>query len=91
MSDYLTQVFDAIKPELEKYEIKLLRKDKDTFELNRGGKPFMSIRDVKDFVEISFQGKKYSYDKWYTKPQHLANTILNVLKYHIEGRTTEPT
>ncbi|MEM0340593.1 MAG: hypothetical protein QXN05_00230 [Acidilobaceae archaeon] len=91
MSEYLAQAFDIIKLELEKYEIKIVRKDKDTFELQRKGETFMSVRDARDYVEISFKGKKYSYDKWYTKPQHLANTILNVLKYHIEGRTTETT
>lgn len=91
MSDYLNQVLDIIRPELAKYDIKLAQKDRDSLELLKGGKVFMSIRDTRDYVEISFQGKKYSYDKWYTKPQHLANTIINVLKYQIEGRTTEST
>jgi len=32
-------------------------------------------------VELSYRGKKYTYDKWYTKPEHLAATIINTLKF----------
>jgi hypothetical protein len=32
-------------------------------------------------VELSYRGKKYTYDKWYTKPEHLATTIINTLKF----------
>jgi len=30
-------------------------------------------------VEITYKGQKYVYDKWYTKPQHLAQVVFNVL------------
>jgi hypothetical protein len=41
----------------------------------------MSVRDTRDYVELSYRGKKYTYDKWYTKPEHLATTIINTLKF----------
>jgi len=80
MSSYLDEVKSIIKPELSKYGLKLLPRGKSSFSLIKDGQIFMTVRDTGDNVEISFQGKKYFYDKFYTKPEHLAQVIFNVLE-----------
>ncbi len=80
MSTYLDEVKSIIKPELAQYNLKILPRGKSSFSLIKDGQIYMTIRDTGDNVEISFQGKKYMYDKFYTKPEHLAQVILNVLE-----------
>ncbi|MCE4598683.1 MAG: hypothetical protein F7C81_00595 [Desulfurococcales archaeon] len=80
MTAYIDQVKDLIRPELGKHGLKLLPRGKSSFSLMKGGQIYMTVRDTGDNVEISFKGKKYMYDKWYTKPEHLAQVIFNVLE-----------
>ncbi|MCE4602962.1 MAG: hypothetical protein GSR84_09270 [Desulfurococcales archaeon] len=80
MSDYMDQVKSLVKPELAKYGLKILPRGKSSFSIMKGSEIFMTIRDTGDNVEISFKGKKYMYDKWYTKPEHLAQVVFNVLE-----------
>lgn len=79
MSEYLEQLRDLIKDELLKYGL-TPSLTKEGLNIMRSKDIVMTIRDLKDYVELSYRGKKYTYDKWYTKPQHLASTILNTLK-----------
>ncbi|MGC8982986.1 MAG: hypothetical protein ACP5KA_04440 [Desulfurococcaceae archaeon] len=39
------------------------------------GKPETRVIDERDYVTLVIEGKSYKYDKWYTKPEHLAETI----------------
>ena len=80
MSEYLEQVKEILRPELGKYGLKILPRGRNSFSLVRGSSIVMTVRDTPDQVEVSYKGKKYNYDKWYTKPQHLAAMILNVLE-----------
>lgn len=80
MSDYMDQVKSLVKPELAKYGLKILPRGKNSFSIMKGSEIFMTIRDTGDNVELSFKGKKYMYDKWYTKPEHLAQVVFNVLE-----------
>lgn len=80
MSAYIDQVKDIIRPELSKHGLKILPRGKSSFSLVKGTQVYMTIRDAGDIVELSFKGKKYTYDKWYTKPEHLAQVIFNVLE-----------
>ena len=89
MSEYISQVKDLIKPELKKYDLKILPRGKSSFSIMKGGQIFMTIRDTGDNVEISFAGKKYLYDKYYTKPEHLAATIVNVLEAQLAPKKEE--
>lgn len=79
MTEYLEQLRDLIKEELSKYGL-TPSLSKEALNIMRAKDVVMTIRDLKDYVELSYKGKKYSYDKWYTKPQHLASTIINTLK-----------
>ena len=80
MSEYLDEVKNLIKHEIAKYNLKILPRGRSSFSLIRDGQIYMTVRDTGDNVEISFQGKKYMYDKFYTKPEHLAQVIFNVLE-----------
>ncbi len=89
MSDYIEQVKDLIRAEVKKFNLKLLPRGKSSFSLLKDGQIYMTIRDTGDNVEISFGGKKYMYDKYYTKPEHLAHTILNVLNAQLAPKKEE--
>ncbi|MEM3976475.1 MAG: hypothetical protein QXO87_06950, partial [Desulfurococcaceae archaeon] len=41
----------------------------------REGFPEVRIRDEKDHVVVRIENQVYKYDKWYTKPEHLAETL----------------
>lgn len=79
MSEYVSQVKELLLKDASKYNIKIENKGKNTISISRGGSELMSIRDADDNVELTFKGQKYTYDKWYTKPQHLVQVIINVL------------
>ena len=80
MSEYLEEVKSLIRPEIGKFGLKILPRGKSSFSLVRGSEIVMTVRDAQEQVEISYKGKRYSYDKWYTKPEHLVAVILNVLE-----------
>jgi len=80
MSEYIEEVKEKIRGELGKYGLKILPRGRSSFSLVRGGEIVLTVRDAQEMVEISYKGKKYTYDKWYTKPEHLAQVILNVLE-----------
>ncbi|MGC8572700.1 MAG: hypothetical protein C0172_02190 [Caldisphaera sp.] len=79
MSDYLDQVKDAIRSEVTKNGFKIESRGKNSFALTKEGADFMIVRDSDEQVEISYKGQRYQYDKYYTKPQHLAQVITNVM------------
>jgi len=79
-AEYIASVKDAIKPMLQELGLKILPKGSTSFSIVKGTEIVMTVRDTGDYVEISYKGKKYQYDKWYTKPPHLAKVIENVLK-----------
>jgi len=79
MSEYLDQVKDQIRANVIKSGLKIEPRGKNSFALKKESTDFMIVRDTSDQVEISFQGQRYQYDKYYTKPEHLAQVILNVV------------
>jgi len=81
MSEYLEQLKEMIRAEAARYGLSIAPAGRDSINLVRGGSVVMTIRDLRDYVELSYRGKKYTYDKWYTKPEHLAATIINTLKF----------
>ncbi|MCE4604299.1 MAG: hypothetical protein F7B20_04955 [Aeropyrum sp.] len=80
MTNYLDELKDILRPHLSKYGLKILPRGRSQFSLVKGGTIVMTVRDAQETVELSYKEKKYSYDKWYTKPEHLAQTIINVLE-----------
>lgn len=43
--------------------------------VQKAGFPDLRIVDEKDYVTLRIQNQTYKYDKWYTKPEHLAEVI----------------
>lgn len=79
MGEFLEELRELIKGEVARYGMSI-NVSKESMTILKEKEVVMTIRDLKDYVELSYKGKKYSYDKWYTKPQHLASTIMNTLK-----------
>ena len=89
MSEYIEKVKDLVRSEVKSYGLKILPRGKSSFSLLKDGQIYMTVRDTGDNVEISFGGKKYMYDKYYTKPEHLAQTIFNVLEAQLAPKKKE--
>jgi len=39
------------------------------------GQPEVRVKDEKDYVTVKYGDQVIKYDKWYTKPEHLAEMI----------------
>ena len=89
VSEYIEKVKEIIKPEVKKYNLKILPRGKSSFSILKDNQIYMTVRDTGDNMEISFGGKKYLYDKYYTKPEHLAQTIINVLEAQLAPKKEE--
>jgi len=80
VSDYLKELRDILREKLNRDDIKIIVIG-STMKITKNGETLMTLQDKGQIVELSFRGNKYTYDKWYTKPVHLAQTILNVFQY----------
>jgi len=80
VSDYLKQLRDILNQKLGRSDIKILVIG-SKMKISKDTETLMELVDKGQIVELTFRGKKYTYDKWYTKPEHLAQTILNVFQY----------
>ncbi|NPA04906.1 MAG: hypothetical protein GXO09_02270 [Crenarchaeota archaeon] len=79
MTQYLSQLKELLSPKLTAKGYKLFLMG-STLKIMKGMQTVMNIVDKGEEVELSFKGQKYKYDKWYTKPEHLAKTILRVFE-----------
>ena len=79
MSEYLSKLRDLIKPRLASMGYQVMTVG-STLKVLKSGQTIMNISDRGEIVEMTFQGRKYTYDKWYTKPEHLAATILRTIE-----------
>ena len=81
-AEYIGELRNLIKEKAQEKGLKILKVG-STLKLIKDGDTVMNISDKGDFVELSFKGHKYTYDKWYTKPEHLASTIKQVLDHQL--------
>ncbi len=76
MSDYMKQLRDILVKELARcYAIGV--KSRTVLQIIRSGNVEATIKDSGEYVIVTIGGKEYKYDKWYTKPVHLAKVITN--------------
>lgn len=75
MSDYIKELKKLLVIKLSGY--KIVDKSTKVFYLVKNNKIQATIKDQGDFVIVNIGGKDYKYDKWYTKPEHLANVLAN--------------
>lgn len=55
------------------------------FSILREGFPEIRVRDERDYVIVKIQDQTYKYDKWYTKPEHLAETLRIYFTKQVSG------
>lgn len=55
--------------------IKFQDKSGSELQLIKDGNVVATIKDEKDYVTVTIKNNTFKYDKWYTKPEHLAETI----------------
>jgi len=55
--------------------IKFQDKSGGELQLIKDGNVVAVIKDEKDYVTVTIKNNIFKYDKWYTKPEHLAETI----------------
>ncbi len=75
MSDYINQVKSLIKAKLSGY--KIVEKSPSVFQIVKDNTPVATVKDQGENVIIVIKGQEYRYDKFYTKPEHLANVLTN--------------
>ncbi|MGB9725211.1 MAG: hypothetical protein ACP5I2_03125 [Fervidicoccaceae archaeon] len=75
MADYLEELKEKISSKLNEKGIKILPRT-GMIRLVKDNEIVMVLTDKGDYIEMSYKGQTYKYDKWYTKPEHLAPVIL---------------
>lgn len=43
--------------------------------VQKAGFPDLRVIDERDYVTVRIENQTYKYDKWYTKPEHLAEVL----------------
>ncbi|MCY0868445.1 MAG: hypothetical protein OWQ48_04350 [Desulfurococcus sp.] len=74
MSEYIKQLKLQVASKIPGVRFQ----DKSAVEVSivKEGRAVATVRDEKDYVTLTTaDGNSYKYDKWYTKPEHLAETI----------------
>jgi hypothetical protein len=73
MSEYIKQLKIQIASKVTGVRFQ----DRSPIEISvfKEGFPEIRIRDERDYVIVSIEGNQYKYDKWYTKPEHLAEMV----------------
>ncbi len=78
MSDYIKQLKTLLLAKLAGF--KLMDKSPSVFAIIKDNKIHAIVKDQGEYVIVTIAGKDYKYDKWYTKPEHLATVLVNYLK-----------
>lgn len=78
MSDYVKQLKMLLLTKLAGF--KIMEKSPSVFAIIKDNKIKAIVKDQGEYVIVNIGGKDYKYDKWYTKPEHLANVLINYLK-----------
>ncbi|WP_052891598.1 hypothetical protein [Thermosphaera aggregans] len=73
MSEYMKQFKIQVASKIP--GIKFQDKSGGELQLIKDGNVVAVIKDEKDYVTVTIKNNTFKYDKWYTKPEHLAETI----------------
>ncbi len=74
MTEYINELIGILNKELAKC-YKIVRKAGSVIQIVRGNTVEATIRDMGEYLIMTIAGNNYKYDKWYTKPVHLAKVI----------------
>ncbi|RLG81293.1 MAG: hypothetical protein DRO13_01530 [Thermoprotei archaeon] len=75
MSSYLSELKTKLVGKLPGY--RFLDKGPNVFAIVKDSEEKALVRDHGDYIVVRIRGKEYKYDKWYTKPEHLATVLVN--------------
>ncbi len=78
MSKYIEEVKSLLRARLSGYSI--VEKSPSVFQIVKGNTALATVKDQGENVIIVIKGQEYRYDKFYTKPEHLANVLANYFK-----------
>ena len=78
MSSYLSELKTKLVGKLSGY--RFTDKGANMFAIVKDNQIHAIVKDQGDYVIVTIGGKDYKYDKWYTKPEHLANVLANYFK-----------
>ncbi|WP_448577546.1 hypothetical protein [Thermosphaera sp.] len=73
MSEYMKQFKIQVASKIP--GIKFQDKSGGELQLIKDGNVVATVKDEKDYVTVTIKNNTFKYDKWYTKPEHLAETI----------------
>lgn len=75
MTHYLSELKTKLVGKLVGY--RFLDKGANTFIIIKDNEIKATVSDHGDYVVVRISGKDFKYDKWYTKPEHLAIVLVN--------------
>ncbi|OYT40896.1 MAG: hypothetical protein B6U89_00710 [Desulfurococcales archaeon ex4484_58] len=75
MSSYLSELKTKLVGRLSGY--RFIDKGPNVFVIVKEQEVLATVKDQGDYIIVTIAGKDYKYDKWYTKPEHLANVLVN--------------
>ncbi|MET1159941.1 MAG: hypothetical protein ABWW65_03180 [Thermoprotei archaeon] len=75
MSSYLSELKTKLVGKLPGY--RFIDKGPNIFAIVKNSEEKALVKDQGDYVIVTIEGKDYKYDKWYTKPEHLATVLIN--------------
>jgi len=82
LSSYLSELKTRLVGQLQGY--KLVDRGPSIFAIVKDNEVKAIIKDEGAYVVVNIGGKDFKYDKWYTKPEHLATVLVN---YFTQQRT----
>jgi len=80
MSEYVSELRNFLNKILESKGYRARPKGPKAVTVVKGGETVMTVTDRGEKVEISYKGKIFTYDKWYTSAERLATVIANTLE-----------
>jgi len=75
MSQYLSELKTKLVGKLPGY--KIMDRGANVFAIMKDNEVKALVKDQGDYVVVTISGQDFKYDKWYTKPEHLANVLIN--------------
>jgi len=75
MTSYLSELKTRLVGQLQGY--KLVDRGHNVFAIVKDNEVKAIIRDEGEYIVVKIKDKDYKYDKWYTKPEHLATVLVN--------------
>lgn len=75
MTQYLSELKTKLVGKLIGY--RFLDKGSNAFVIVKDNEVKATVSDRGDYVVVTIRGKDFKYDKWYTKPEHLATVLIN--------------